>query len=364
MKPNMLFHFLLHSLVALLSATVDHGASSGGAGTSSIFTSSQLVYVTERDGGLPNLYYDVIFSDSETPVAPNARRRGYLVYVSTHDNTGEPRTSWAAVYSTELRTGMTQRLTPYGVADFGPAVSPSGTWMAVASYGAKGWDGETEDLRDDQWWSIYKAILPSNGRIFSVDSVLIERVTPPGLHAFTPATSPGNKKFIVVATRRPSSGFRHTELFDLVKNEFKELTRLVSPQTHHLNPFISPDSTRVGVDGAYPSFSPGNALIAYVEFPGIYVTNLDGSNRRKVYNGNAFSTAWDPARKGVIYTSAGPSFAPASSDVDIISINIEDPDQVIVKRLTTNGKNNAFPSPSPDGKRVVFRSGQTGYKNL
>ncbi|PON47365.1 hypothetical protein PanWU01x14_244490 [Parasponia andersonii] len=283
----MLFHFLLHFLVALLSATADRGASSGilfstfdrlayafdifslpiielpptiseeiqltdGESINFNVPPLQLVYVTERDGGLPNLYYDVVFSDSETPDAPNARRRSalrvssrvqvplldkelikdkismkdrpslagdYLVYVSTHEKTGEPRSNWAAVYSTELKSGVTQRLTPYGLVDFSLAVSPFGTWMAVVSYGAEGWDGETEDLNEstlylhrrggDQWWSIYRAILPSSGRTFSVDSVLIERVTPPHLHAFTPATSPGNKKFIAVATKRPNSGFRH-----------------------------------------------------------------------------------------------------------------------------------------------------------
>ncbi|PON91532.1 Tol-Pal system beta propeller repeat-containing protein [Trema orientale] len=529
MKPKLLLHFLLHSLVALLSATADHG----GAGTSSIIFTTlgrldyffdiftlpitdhpravpdeiqltdgesvnfnghfpspsstfsllsllpnktliqtrfqadppplQLVYVTERDG-VSNLFYDVVFSDK--PSSDNARRRSvlevsdrvqvpllgtelvrdkvsmkdrpnlageYVVYVSTHENTGEPRTSWAAVYSTGLKSGVTRKLTPYGVADFSPAVSPSGTWTAVASYGVKGWDGEVEELStdiyvfltrdgtrrvkvvehggwpswvdestlyfhrrgEDHWWSIYRAILPSNGHI-SVESVVVERVTPPGLHAFTPATSPGNKNFIAVATRRPTSSFRHIELFDLGKNEFKELTRLVSPQTHHLNPFISPDSTRVGyhkcrgdgngrkgnklflenvhspvsdlslfrIDGSFPSVSPGNDLIAYVKLPGVFVVNLDGSNRRKVYDGSAFSTAWDPVRKGVFYSGAGPEFAPVSSEVDIVSFNVEDPDQVTIKKLTTNGKNNAFPSPSPDGKRIVFRSGQTGYKNL
>jgi len=32
--------------------------------------------------------------------------------------------------------------------------------------------------------------------------VIVERVPPSGLHAFTLATSPGNKKFIAVATTR------------------------------------------------------------------------------------------------------------------------------------------------------------------
>ena len=350
-----------------------------------------------------------------------------LVYVSTHEDSGVPRKSWAAVYLTHLPTGSTRRLTPYGVADYSPAVSPSGVWTAVASYGEEGWGGEVEELstdiyvfrtRDgsertkvvehggwpcwvddstlffhrrggDGWWSIYRAIL--------TESVVIERVTPPGLHAFTPATSPGNKNFIAVATRRPDSDFRHIELFDLLSNEFRALTRPISPQTHHFNPFISPDSTRIGyhrcrgdsnggkspqlllenlksplpeislfrIDGSFPSFSPAGDRIAYIEFPGVYVVNRDGSGRREVFSGMAFSTAWDRKRRGVVYTSAGPTFATESTEVDIISINVDDDvDQPSYKKLTTGGKNNAFPSPSPDGKWIAFRSGRSGHKNL
>ncbi|XVF64505.1 hypothetical protein PTKIN_Ptkin09bG0174900 [Pterospermum kingtungense] len=420
-----------------------------------------LIFVTERDG-FSNIYYDAFYYDAlpstrsrsalEIPVRVQVRLLGLeqsknrismrdkpslsgenLIYVSTHEDPGKPRTSWAAVYSTQLGTGLTRRLTPYGIADFSPAVSPSGVWTAVASYGSEGWDGEVEELStdiyvfltrdgthrvkvvehggwpcwvddstlyfhrrsEDQWISVYRATFPKDKPV-STESVTIQRVTPPGLHAFTPATSPGNHKFIAVATRRPNSSFRHIELFDLVKNEFIELTRHVSPSTHHLNPFISPDSSRVGyhkcrgesnggktpqlllenvespvpnlslfrVEGSFPSFSPAGDRIAYVEFPGVYVVNRDGSNRRQVFPLNAFATAWDPVRNGVVYTSAGPEFSSESTKVDIVSINVDDEDQPHYKRLTIGGKNNAFPSASPDGKWIVFRSGRSGHKNL
>ncbi|XP_027091878.2 uncharacterized protein [Coffea arabica] len=357
----------------------------------------------------------------------------YLIYVSTHENTGVPRTSWAAVYSTHLKTGSTRRLTPYGVADFSPAVSPSGVWTAVASYGEKGWDGEVEDLgtdiylfmtRDgasrvkvvehggwpswaddstfyfhrrceDGWWSVFKASILKNRKL-GVDSVVTERVTPPGFHVFTPAASTSNKSFIAVATRRPDSDFRHIELFDVVSKQFVELTRPISPNVHHLNPFISPDSSRVGYhrcrgtsngqertnlilenlknplsekiplfrfDGSFPSFSPDGSRIAFVDFPGVYVVNSDGSGLRKVFERNAFSTAWDWKRKGVVYTSAGQEFSSESTDVDIVSINVDD-ENLSYKQLTRGGKNDAFPSASPDGKWVAFRSGRSGHKNL
>ncbi|ESW09450.1 hypothetical protein PHAVU_009G128300 [Phaseolus vulgaris] len=419
----------------------------------------QLVYVTERNGS-PTIYYDAVYTSTtrstkesvtaeriQIPLLPNKPTDTsqlsikdkpsvtpdgeFLIYVSTHEDPGVPRASWAAVYSTHLQSGLTQRLTPYAVADFSPALSPSGIWTAVASYGSAGWAGEVEDLTtdiyvfltrdgthrvkivnhggwpswvddrtlyfhrrgDDQWWSIYKAVIPSNGPV-SIDTVTIERVTSPGLHAFTPATSPYNNDFIAVATRRPGSSFRHIELFNLVNNEFTELTRLVSPSSHHLNPFISPDSSRVGYHkcrgepnadsspqfflenvrspvpglslfrfvGSFPVFSPSGDRIAYVDLPGVYVVNRDGSNLRKVSNAMAFSTAWDRVRPGVIYTAIGETFAPESSQVDIVSIDVDNKDSV--KRLTLDGKNNAFPSPSPDGKWIVFRSGRSGHKNL
>ncbi|KAL2922469.1 Tol-Pal system protein TolB 2 [Bienertia sinuspersici] len=425
----------------------------------------QLVYITERNG-VSNIYFDSVKNNLDNSLSGpksrsalelwdtgrvqipllrvDPRNQGrvsmkdrpslvgeHVIYVSTHENSGAGRASWAAVYSTNIATGSTRRLTPRGVSDFSPAVSPSGVFTAVASYGGKGWDGDVEELRTDiyvflsrdgservkvvehggwpcwvddrtfyfhrkddvdGWWSVYKGILPRVGRV-NTEFVVVERVTPPGLHVFTPATSPNNDEFIVVATRRPGSDYRQIELFDLKNKEFRQVTRPISPRTHHFNPFVSPDGSRVGyhkcqgrdpilllenlanaepeislfrIDGSFPSFSPTGDRIAYLENLDsgfLYVVDHDGSNKKLVHKGAAFTTAWDPIRKGVVYTSVGPNFASERTKVDIISIDVED-QELSYKKLTYGGENNAFPSPSPDGKWIVFRSGRSGHKNL
>lgn len=423
-----------------------------------------LIYVTERSG-YPTIYLDIYHSSSSKssrrealefpvrlhfPLLPEYDDRpsvsmkdrpslsgDRLIFVSTHESSHSPRQSWAAVYSTHLPTGSTTRLTPDGIADFSPAVSPSSRWTAVASSGERGWTGEVQELNtdiyifktmdgsartlvvehggwpcwaddstiyfhrqsSDGWWSVYRATINIHGDAYSLISV--DRITPPGFHAFTPAGSAAAPELIAVATRRPSSQFRHIELIDLRdgNNAYVEVTRVTSPNSHHYNPFFSPDASRIGyhkcrgsrnggnpplllesikslssetfslfrIDGSFPSFSPDGRQIAYVNLPGLYVVNSDGSNPKEIYSGNAFGTAWDWKRKGVIYTSVGPEFAEESTEVDIISITLsEDGDkpEPFFKKLTSGGKNNAFPSPSPDGKWVVFRSGRSGYKNL
>lgn len=383
----------------------------------------------------PLLPWEPIALKDRPSLTPDGSR---LVYVSTAVPAAEPRSSWAAVYSTELSTGRTRRLTPLGVADFSPAVSPSGEWTAAASPGAAGWSGEVEDLRtdiyvfrtadgsrrslairdggwpswadettvffhrrdSDGWYGVYRAEISVTGD--GVEAASVERITPPGFHAFTPAASPGAPGLVAVATRRAGSDYRHIEVIDVSddgKNAYFEVTRPVAPRVHHFNPFISPDGARVGyhrcrgrgngdsplllenikspgspdtfslfrIDGSFPSFSHDGKKIAFVGLPGMYVVNPDGSGgRRKIFSGNAFSTSWDWKRNGVIYTSIGPDFASESTEVDVVAISLGDDDDetISMKKLTVGGENNAFPSPSPDGKWVVFRSGRSGNKNL
>uniref|UniRef100_B9HY79 Uncharacterized protein n=1 Tax=Populus trichocarpa TaxID=3694 RepID=B9HY79_POPTR len=97
----------------------------------------------------------ILMKDKPTVSGDYLVKKERLVYMSTHENPGELRTSWAA-YIFLTRDGTNR--------------------VKVVEHG--GWPTWVDE------------------------SVIVERVPPSGLHAFTPATSPGNKKFIAVAMRR------------------------------------------------------------------------------------------------------------------------------------------------------------------
>lgn len=374
-------------------------------------------------------------------------RGGRLYFVSAHEQPPAPFRSWAAVYATEIGSKETVRVSPPGVVDMSPAVSDSGELVAVASYGDRPWAFdfrvlETEvavfraadparrvvvvgrggwptwhgegtvffhRVADDGWWSVFRVdvspetLEPTGGE---------RRVTPPGLHCFTPAAvgRGGGGRWIAVATRRKGRAQRHVELFDLETESFSPLTERLNPELHHYNPFFSPSGDRVGyhrfrgagargdsvvpylqpvqspvsslrmlrVYGTFPSFSPDAAHLAmngdFFKTPGVTILRSDGAKRWVLTREpNLFYTSWSPAESGVIFTSMGPIFETTKATVRIARLEFDagelttgrDEVAATLKVLTRpEAGNDAFPAVSPCGKWVVFRSGRSGHKNL
>ncbi|KAJ4956385.1 hypothetical protein NE237_013168 [Protea cynaroides] len=418
-----------------------------------------LVYISERTDS-PRIYLnqpentkteqlptvaDSLFHDR--PVVQSDR----LYYVSAHEPAAKLFTSWSAIYMTQLgdRRGETVRLTPKGAVDYSPAVSPTGKFIAVSSYGFRPWKGEFHDLdtdiivfppsdpsrrtvvckrggwptwfgdstiffhrkADDGWWSIFRVDLPENFENLNGSdncSSNPHRITPPGFHAFTPSAS-RDRNCIAFTSRRPESNYRHVEIFDLQSELFYRVTGSVNPNFHHYNPFFSPKGGFLGyhrfrgesgpgestiphldpvaspikelrmlrLHGAFPSFSPNGEFIAFNqgldENSALKIVRSDGSKTWTVLkNKTTFFTSWSPV-ENVIYTSVGPIFQSVKATVQIARISFDkkylkdDQEEipVTVKILTREDTgNNAFPSCSPDGKFLVFRSGRSGHKNL
>ncbi|KAL3648152.1 hypothetical protein CASFOL_009120 [Castilleja foliolosa] len=408
-----------------------------------------LVYISERTGSnrvflkrpgnpTPKQLHtppESLFHDR--PIIKNQR----LYFISAHEKPDKPFVSWSALYSTGLdEKRSTVRLTPHNSVDYSPAISQSGKLIAVASYGSHPWGGEFHDLQtdivvfeesdpvntrvlvchhggwpswsgdsslyfhrqaDDGWWSIYRVDFPDNFAPI--------RVTPPGVHCFTPAAIHGSRK-IAVATRRKGSNYRQIEIFDVDLQKFYPVTEGLNPNFHHYNPFISPESNHLGyhrfrgedgpgdktiphldpvnspvkglrmlrLNGSFPAFSPSGDYIAFNhDFdlnPGLKIVRSDGSKTWTLFdNRTSFHNSWSPEDDNVIFTSIGPIFQSAQAAVQIARVTFDHKHlsdnckniPVEIKILTKDETgNNAFPSCSPDGKWVVFRSGRNGHKNL
>ncbi|KAG8633261.1 protein TolB homolog [Manihot esculenta] len=126
------------------------------------------------------------------------------------------------------------------------------------------------------------------------------------------------------------------------------------------------------VSGVFPTFSKDGSKLAFVdnEFKAVWVADKQGLRivyETKGHDHHIFSPVWnqDP-QKDILYVCVGPSFN-AGEILDICAIpNVSSGARQ--RRKLTNGFNNAFPSTSPDGKKLVFRSTRDGgnkkYKNL
>ena len=129
------------------------------------------------------------------------------------------------------------------------AADPSRRAVVAARGGWPAWHGDGalffHRVADDGWWSVFRVCVSPN----TLQPTGPERrVTPPGLHCFTPAAPAalGGGRWIAVATRRKGRAQRHVELFDLETERFSPLTELLNPGLHHYNPFFSPSGARVG----------------------------------------------------------------------------------------------------------------------
>ncbi|KAK9950436.1 hypothetical protein M0R45_005928 [Rubus argutus] len=412
-------------------------------------TGSPTIYLTRPGNSKPRLLHSVPGSHfHDRPIIKNTK----LYFISAHEEPDRLFKSWCALYSTELdddKEKKTTRLTPPGSIDYSPAVSLSGEFVAVASYGSRPWQGEFHQLNTDivvfrasqpcqrtvvcerggwptwsgdsiiyfhrlaadGWWSIFRLDFPQDLES-STYPLTPTRVTPSGLHCFTPAAFHDGKR-IAVATRRRDKKFRHIEIFDVGTKTFSPATETLNPNFHHYNPFVSPDSEFLGyhrfrgestewgesiipylepvsspirqlqmlrLHGSFPTFSPTTDLIAFnpdiegSHFTGVKIVKSDGSKHwTLIKDRTAFYNSWSPTERHVIYTSIGPIFQSARTTVQIARIEFDPSDlngykehvpcNVKILTLEDTG-NNAFASCSPDGKSLVFRSGRTGHKNL
>ncbi|KAL3725213.1 hypothetical protein ACJRO7_030254 [Eucalyptus globulus] len=331
-------------------------------------------------------------------------RNGRLYFISAHEELDKRFASWSSLYSADLEGSQIAKLTPYDSIDNSPTVSRSEKFIAsddsIVYFHRKA---------DGGWWSIFRVEFefPSDT---DVSRLLLAptRVTPLGVHCFTLTAMLGSNK-IAIATRQQGKSYRYIEIFDTASESFVPIIKPVNLNFHHYSPFVSLGSQYIGyhrfrgestgddswvpnlepvmspikglrmlrLNESFPSFSPDGQFVSFnhnlvstasVE---VKIIRSDGSRRWTLIKDQiAFYNSWSPTKKNVIYTSIGLIFDSPKTMVQIarIKFDLSSPDGNItchVKVLTREDTgNNTFPSCSPDGKWLVFRSGRTGHKNL
>jgi Tol biopolymer transport system component len=139
-------------------------------------------------------------------------------------------------------------------------------------------------------------------------------------------------------------------------------------ETHSLDPRF-----RLLRTGLFPSFSPNADRVAFTTgfaaamHNGLMVASLDGSNRWTIFDDlqrNTVAPAWSPKGDKIAFGVGGAFQGVLGVGRQISNIAIVSPDGSGFKQLTQSEGNENFPSWSPDGKRIVYRTQNAKGKGL
>ncbi|HYM13407.1 MAG TPA: hypothetical protein VEU62_21895, partial [Bryobacterales bacterium] len=148
--------------------------------------------------------------------------------------------------------------------------------------------------------------------------------------------------------------------------------RILSPRRNRMTPAFSPDPEfELVLSEVFPAFDrAGGRLVVSsrgesrdIADAGLEMMNPDGSGRRWVYHekGKAvMSPEWSPQGDWIAF-GLGTFFLGPSHPAQVAMVH---PDGAGFRLLTSPPNNNGFPSWSPDGKRIVYRTSSENERGL
>lgn len=360
------------------------------------------LYVMNVDGSQMKRLTNNYALDDHPTWSPDGSQ---IAFVSTREPAMAGQ-AWNAIYAMDSDGTNLRRLSEPGVTDFSPAWSPRGDLIAFASGSGKtgqsdvyvmkadgqerrlvvkngGWPTFIEggaaiafhSRREDDDWGVWRINLDGSDLKLMISGVSMPRANARGT------------KLAVVVHQAP-----HKQI-GVLDIDTGALDVVTDGDTDHWNPAITtdgksviyhkttsgsmtpnvelwgrPPSTQLNllrVAGGFPALSPDEKWLALTaeNFGRVDVMKTDGSGRKTIFQSKRrtlFGMSWSepPAR---VAFSHGVVFGEAGARVHIIATA---PDSKEVRTLTEDTGNDGFPSYSPNGKQIVFRSGRDGAKNL
>lgn len=134
-------------------------------------------------------------------------------------------------------------------------------------------------------------------------------------------------------------------------------TRSVRPADVHCDIEFDDEPTSLFGDvfATFATWSPDCSRIAYVGLVNdearLIVSNLDGTGKTQITDGEAGSIAWSPDGSRLAFTRYAGYLA---NDDPVVHLHVVDVDGNNERRLTTGDVHDGSPSWSPDGERIVF----------
>jgi TolB protein len=400
---------------------LDYNASFSSDGQWVVFTStrggSADIYRVHPDGsGLAQVTHDAAFDDQGT-LSPDGRS---LAFVST-------RSGQADIWVLEFVTGALRNVTDHPAGDFRPSWSPDGRSIAFSSdrdsqksirgfvmqhsaeiyvvradgsglrrvthldafAGSPRWsaDGKRLVYYEASPDEVQKIASPRRLRgttqIVSIDLVTTERhvLTKDAGEKWSPRWIGETR--VAYVSGGPDGGIESAPGAGGARGEFRSPSwsrdgqRMVFHRDVEMSwpphrPWPSRDPAfKLMRAGVFPAYSPaGDRLVSNDRTAGslhssILIMNGDGSRRSVLFTDpkrSALAPSWSLDGHWIAFGMGG--FFQASSGVSTADIAVMRADGTDMRILTDGSGNYGFPSWSPDGKRLVYRSSNDGRNGL
>ena len=228
------------------------------------------------------------------------------------------------------------RVTPTGVTDREPAISPDGSQIAYTSFG----EGSDTD--------VFLINVDGTGQVDLTNNT--QAPSGVNLHDSQPSWSPDGTKIAFLSIRDAANGSGTGADLYVMNADGSGVARVSGLPYDESNPAWSPDGARI----AFSAIDPANGTLA------IWAVNADGSGGLSRITdeprGHEYDLSWSPDGTKIAFAGSHDD-----SNGEIYTVGAGGGG---ITRLTASTGTDDHPAFSPDGTKIVFRSSRDGSSDI